>query len=102
MLIDTGKAKDVLDLGFQGSLVPFPHDTIVSIGETWSRLNVWLRGSTADWKTVFKQQLPMLNSQTGSDLGLGLVSAFISDFYMQHQCGRACKSVFVRNWRNLK
>lgn len=50
-----------------------------------------LRESTAGWNTVLKGQLPAPNPQTGSRLGLGLVSAFISDFYLQHQSGRACK-----------
>ena len=56
---------------------------------------MWLHESTAGWKTVLKGQLPVLSPQTGSGLGLGLVSAFISDFHLQHQPGRACKSAFL-------
>jgi len=65
-------------------------------------VNVWLHESTAGWRTVLRGQLPVLNPQMGSDLGLGLVSAFISDFYLQHCSGEPARVIFLRNWRNLE
>ena len=33
MLADTGKIEDVVNLNFCGTLVPFPHEILVSNGE---------------------------------------------------------------------
>lgn len=65
----------------------------------WAMEKHGLRESVATWGHNWLENCvegqPVFSPQTGS--GLGLLRAFLSDFYLQHQSVRACKSAFLEN-----